>query len=241
MVLSVSGRDESAANGLLRVATAWHDAHRGAVVGVLAMRGVANPGSDPGLTAVAEELERELRERFGGMERTALREVDPLPAYAAYFKRFGQRYHVAMQLESVAQKGKAIPRVAALVEAMFVAELRHRVLTAGHDLDAVRGPVRLDVGTGAERYATPGGGEATVKAGDMYTADDHGVLSAVVTGPAAAARIGPGTTAALFVAYAPPGVAAAAIEAHLEEIEANARLVGPGCETIERSTIVAGG
>jgi hypothetical protein len=34
----------------------------------------------------------------------------------------------------VALKGKAIPRQAALVEAMFMAELENLILTAGHDL-----------------------------------------------------------------------------------------------------------
>ena len=75
-----------------------------------------------------------------------MREIEPLPAYAAYYKRFGQRYHVGMQLESVAQKGKDLPDVAALVEGMFVAELRNLILTAGHDLDQIALPLRLDVG-----------------------------------------------------------------------------------------------
>ena len=222
------------------VVPAWHAAHPGAAVGVLAMRSVANPDRHPALDAVADELEREVRERFGGLDRDALRGVGPLPAYGAYYKRFGQRYHVAMQLESVAHKGKGVPRVAALVEAMFVAELRNLVLTAGHDLEAVTSPIRLDVGTGAERYATPAGGEAAVKLGDMYTADAAGVLSAIVTGPAAAARIAPATTSVLFVAYAPPGVEAASVEAHLAEIEANVRLVAPTATTVERAVVVAG-
>ena len=222
-------------------APAWHAAHPGAVVGVLAMHDVANPPSHPALDAIATELERDLRARLGALDRAALRDLGVLPAYAAYYKRFGQRYHVALQLESVAQKGKAIPRVAALVEAMFVAELRNLVLTAGHDLDAVALPVRLDVGTGGERYATPGGAETAVKAGDMYTADAEGVLSAIITGPAARARITPATTAALFVAYAPPGVGSDAVEAHLAAIEAYVRLVAPGGTTVARRALVAGG
>src|SRR5918992_1899356 len=145
---------------------AWHAAHPGAPCGILALRGVANPPHAPALDRAKAELEAELRARYGGLDRAALREIGLLPAYAAYYKRWGQRYHVALQLESVAQKGKDLPRVAALVEAMFVAELRTQVLTAGHDLDALAPPVRLDAGTGAEGYRKPSGEETVVKAGD---------------------------------------------------------------------------
>ncbi len=58
----------------------------------------------------------------------------PLPAYASYYRAFDKTYHVLGQLKSVAVKGKAIPSVAALVEAMFIAELHNGLLTAGHDL-----------------------------------------------------------------------------------------------------------
>ncbi len=224
---------------LLQVSPAWRAAYPDAVVGVLAMRDVTNPPEVPAMSRLAQELEGEIRQRCGELEREALRAIAPLPAYASYYKRFGQRYHVAMQLESVALKGKPLPRVAALVEAMFVAELRMLILTAGHDLDAIARPIRLDVGTGEERYTIPGGGEAAVKPGDMYTADERSVLSAIVTGPAGYARIGRETTGALFVAYAPPGVERKDVAAHLAEIEANVRLIAPRATVAER-TVVGG-
>ena len=158
----------------------------------------------------------------------------PYPAYAAYYKRWGQRYHVAMQLESVAQKGKALPRVDALVEAMFIAELRNLLLTAGHDLDALELPVRIAVGTG-ESFIAANGQETSVKPGDMFIADAQGrVLSAIITGPSAVARICPETTSALFYTYAPPGVDAALVSVHLNEIERNMRLISPDTEVIAR-------
>ncbi len=221
------------------VTPAWREAHPGASVGFLAMRGVANPANHPGLAQVKSELEADLRARYGGLDRDALRAIEPLPAYAAYYKRFGQRYHVAMQVESVVQKGKSLPNVAALVEAMFVAELRNGVLTAGHDLDAVVLPIRLDVGVGteAERFTAPNGSEASVKAGDMYVADGNGVLSAIITGPSAGARIGAETIGVLFVAYAPPGVAVELVGRHLDEIEGNVRVVSPGAEVVGRVVV----
>lgn len=221
---------------------AWHAEHPGAVVGVLAMQSVANPAEHPELDRVKAEVEAGLRARFGGLEREALREIGPLPAYAAYYKRFGQRYHVAMQVESVAQKGKSIPRVAALVEAMFAAELQTQILTAGHDLEALAPPVRIDtgVGSGIERYQLPNGSETIVKPGDMYIADTHGVLSSIIAGPAAYARITPATTNALFICYVPPGVAASEVDAHLGLIEANVRLVSPNAETVAKRHLEAG-
>lgn len=49
-------------------------------------------------------------------------------------------------------EGQVRPSVAALVEAMFIAELKNLLLTAGHDLDAVELPLKLDIARGGERY-----------------------------------------------------------------------------------------
>jgi hypothetical protein len=80
----------------------------------------------------------------------------------------------------------------------------------------------------------------TVKAGDMFIADARGqVLSAIISGPSAVARIGPGTTAALFYAYAPPGVDPALVDAHLDEIERNVRLFAPEAAVVDREIVTA--
>lgn len=224
---------------ILVVDPAWREAHPGATVGVLAMRGVANPASHDGLNALAAALEADVRDRLGTVERQELRAIPPLPAYAAYYKRWGQRYHVGMQLESVAQKGKSVPRVAALVEAMFIAELGNLLLTGGHDLDRISLPVRIDSGD-AEAFLSPGGAEMTVKVGDMFFADgEDRVLSAIITGPSDVARIGPETQAVLVYVYAPPGVERKAVAAHLDEIESNIRLISPGAIVLSREIVTA--
>jgi DNA/RNA-binding domain of Phe-tRNA-synthetase-like protein len=224
---------------VLEVDPLWRDVHPGASVGLIAMRGVANPASNDNLNDLATALETDLRSRLGTADRETVRAIPPLPAYTAYYKRWGQRYHVAMQLESVAQKGKALPRVAALVEAMFIAELRNLLLTAGHDLDALELPVRLTVGSG-ESYVAPNGQETTVKAGDMVIADAGGrVLSAIITGPSDFARIGPETTAALFYTYGPPGVDSGLVDAQLDEIEHNVRLISPETAVVAREIVTA--
>lgn len=224
---------------LLELDPAWREAHPGASVGLIAFRGVSNPAAHEGVNAVAAELEDDIRSRLGDADRETLRATPPLPAYAAYYKRWGQRYHVGMQLESVAQKGKSVPRVAALVECMFIAELRNLLLTAGHDLDQIALPVRLGVGAG-ETFTAPNGNEQAVKSGDMVMADARGrVLSAIVTGPSDVARIGPETTAALFYCYAPPGIDPALVSAHLDEIERNVRLIASRAEVVGRVVATA--
>src|SRR5688500_7824465 len=226
-------------SSILAVEPTWREAHPGASVGLIALRGVTNPTSNDKLNDLASALESDVRSRLGTADRETIRAIPPLPAYAAYYKRWGQRYHVAMQLESVAQKGKSLPRVAALVEAMFIAELRNLLLTAGHDLDALKLPVRLTVGTG-EPFIAANGQETTVKPGDMFIADARGrVLSAIITGPSDVARIGPETTAALFYTYAPPGVDLALVGAHLDDIERNVKLIAPEAEVVAREIMTA--
>lgn len=226
-------------SSILEVDPSWRDGHPGATVGMIAFRGVSNPSTHDGLNAVAAALEEEKRSRLGAADRETLRATPPLPAYAAYYKRWGQRYHVARQLESVAQKDKPLPRVAALVEAMFIAELRDLLLTAGHDLDVLELPVRLSAGTG-EPYLAPNSKDLTVKPGDMFIADARGrVLSAIITGPSDFARIGPDTKAALFYAYAPPGVDPSLVSAHLDEIERGVRLISPDTEVVSQEIVTA--
>ena len=226
-------------SAILDVDPTWREAHPGASVGLIAMRGVTNPATHDGLNDLASALENDVRSRLGTADRETIRAMPPLPAYAAYYKTWGQRYHVAMQLESVAQKGKPLPRVAALVEAMFIAELGNLLLTAGHDLDALDLPVRLGAGDG-ETFTGPNGKEMAVKADDMFMADARGrVLSAIINGPSDFARIGPETTAALFYCYAPPGVDPALVAIHLAEIERNVRLISPEAEVVGREIVTA--
>ena len=125
--------------------TAYPDAH----AGVLVMRDVSNPSSHAELDQRKAALEQELRARYANQDRAALTQLPVLQAYAAYYRRFKKSYHVQLQLESIVFKGKSILGVAALVEAMFMAEVKNLLLTAGHDLDALQLPLTLDVAQGA--------------------------------------------------------------------------------------------
>jgi DNA/RNA-binding domain of Phe-tRNA-synthetase-like protein len=128
-------------------------------------------------------------------------------------------------------KGKSIPRVAGLVEAMFMAELRNMLLTAGHDMAYVQEPLRLEVATGNEQFLRMNGEQQILKRGDMYIADAEGIISSVLYGPDKRTRIRSSTRAALFAVYAVPGVGEQALLQHLRGIESNVKLVSPEGKT----------
>ena len=83
------------------VSDAWRETYPGAAIGVLAMRDVANPERHDELDARKKMLEQELRERFAGQDRAALKAIPVLRVYNDYYKQFGKSYHVQLQLESI--------------------------------------------------------------------------------------------------------------------------------------------
>jgi len=224
---------------MLTVSEKWRTTFPGAVVGLLAMRNVANPESHAVLDQRKEELEHQLRSQFLEGGRAAIKALPVIRAYAAHFERFKKTYPVQLQLESVALRGKSIPRVAALVEAMFMAELSGLLLTAGHDLATVQEPIRLEVSTGSERYVMLSGQEQVLKPGDMMMADARSVISDVIYGPDQRTRITASTRQALFVVYAPAGIGAEAVRQHLEDIEAYAMLIAPQASIASLDVYVA--
>jgi DNA/RNA-binding domain of Phe-tRNA-synthetase-like protein len=205
----------------------WNTTFPEACIGVLVLSGVQNPTNSPKLTKRKQELELVLRDEYADMDRAALKAHPTLAAYTAYYKAFKKTYHVQLQLESIVFKGKSIPKVAALVEAMFMAELKNLLLTAGHDLNALQGTPTINVATGDETYVKLNGQDQTLKAGDMYIHDDGGVLSSIIYGPAQRASISPGTTRALFTVYGPAGISIEQMQTHLGDIRDFARLISP--------------
>lgn len=212
---------------LVKVSETWKKTFPGAVVGTLAMQGVANPPSHEGLERRKRDLEDQIRTRFAGARASGIRELEMIRTYNAYYQRHGKTYHVQTQLESVLFKGRALPSVAALVEAMFMAEIKNLLLTAGHDLEVARPPIRLEVSVGDERYTRLNGEQQVLEAGDMMMVDLIGVISSVLYGPDHRTRITPDTRSVLFVVYAPQGVGERAVRAHLGDVRDNVLVVSP--------------
>jgi DNA/RNA-binding domain of Phe-tRNA-synthetase-like protein len=213
---------------MLEVSSTWKLEYPGAVVGVLAMRGVENPQRHPRLDQKKAELEDALRSQFASDDRKSLRAVPVLNAYDAYYRKFGKTYHVQHQLESLLFKDRSIPSVAALVEAMFMAELKNFLLTAGHDLDSIEAPLRIDVANGSESYVRLNGEVQAMKVGDMMITDEIDVISCIIYGPDRRTRIRPTTEQVLFTVYGPPGITDEAVRQHLGDIRENVTLIAPG-------------
>jgi DNA/RNA-binding domain of Phe-tRNA-synthetase-like protein len=207
----------------------WKARYPGACVGVLSISGTANPDTHPELDRLKSELESDLRALFS--DKSVLREQSQLDAYKQYYKHFKKSYHVLQQLESVIFKGKSIPNVAALVEAMFMAELRNMLLTAGHDRDACKLPLTLDVSDGTETYVRINGQEQVCKEGDMIISDGEAVISSIIYGPDQRTRIQSSTTNVIFTAYGPPGITSMEMMQHMQGIEHNVKVVTPDART----------
>jgi len=216
---------------MFEVTDLWKSAFPGAYAGVLVMRNVVNPASHAELERQKEALVEALRARYGGLERSGLEKLPTLQVYDAYYKRFKKTYHVQLQLESIVFKGKSIPSVAGLVEAMFMAEVKNMLLTAGHDFDALQLPVRLDVTKGDETYTLMSGQPQQVKAGDMMISDGKGIISNIIYGPDLRSQIQPGTRSVLYTTYAPLGISEPAVTEHLRDIERYVRLFAPDART----------
>lgn len=217
---------------ILTVSETFTGTYPRAHLGALVLRDVANPRHHAELEQRKRALENELQSRFAGQTKADLRALPIMRAYRAYYKHFKKTYHVLLQLRSVALEGKTLPSVAALVEAMFMAEIKNGLLTAGHDLSKVHEPLTLDVAQGDERYVLLNGQEATLKPGDMIMTDGRGVICSVIYGLDRRTAIGPDTQRVMFIVYAPQGIAAEAVRNHLQEIRDHVWLIAPGA-TVE--------
>jgi DNA/RNA-binding domain of Phe-tRNA-synthetase-like protein len=214
----------------LKISERWKQSYPDACAGVLVLHGVTNGESPPELQKSIQGIEEDLKARYAGWNRAALGELPVMRAYNAYYRRFKKTYHVLLQLESVALKGRSLPRGPALLEVMFSMELKNLLLTAGHDLSSISGTVKLDAAQGDEVYQTLSGESKTLKTGDMFLADEMGVISSVIYGPDGRTRLSPTTQNVLFIIYAPGDISQEAVLRHLEDIRAGVLLASPGAQ-----------
>jgi DNA/RNA-binding domain of Phe-tRNA-synthetase-like protein len=213
---------------MFEVTPAWKSTYPEAYVGVLIMRAVSNPAHHPALENQKAALEEQLRAQFSGQDGAMIANHPILRAYGDYYRQFKKTYHIQLQLESIVLKGKSIPNVAALVEAMFMAEMQDMLLTAGHDLDVLHLPLTVDVATGTEQYTLLRGEEQELKPSDMMIRDQKGVISSIVYGPDQRTQITPNTQNVIFTVYAPPGIEEQTVQEHLQHIQENVMIFAPG-------------
>jgi DNA/RNA-binding domain of Phe-tRNA-synthetase-like protein len=226
-MLAISGTD------------AWRAAHPGAVVGLLEVSGLANGGASAPLNERKREIEAGLRERYKGFTRKEFMTLPAMAEYDRYYTRFNKTYHVQLQLESIVVKAKRLPDVSPAVDANFMAEVETLILTAGHDAAKLRGPIVIDVSRDGEQMTPMNGAARVIRAGDMIMRDAGGICCSIIYGQDARSPISPATSGVLYVAYAPPGVAADLVERQLQRIEEYLQLVSSGVATEQRRLLTA--
>ena len=218
---------------------AWKNAHPGGIVGLLEISGVDNTQPAPGLEKEKRAVEERLRETYAGFSRENFLEIPVMGAYHRYYRKFGYTYHVLLQLESVALKGKTLPSVSPLVDVNFAAELETLILTAGHDVVQLESPVGMDVAFEGDEITQMNGKKKDVPAGDMLMRVANGVACTILRGQDNRSPITKDTTHALYVSYAPAGVMAEQVKIQLDTIERYVRLFSPACVVEQLKLICA--
>ena len=218
---------------------AWRAAHPGATIGLLELSGMDNTGPSAALNERKRLVEARLRERFQGYTRRDLLALPVLAAYDRYYARFGKTYHVLLQLESIVFKGKSLPDVLPAVDANFMAEVETLVLTAGHDVARLRGPILMDVARTGEQMIQMNGNPKALRAGDMIMRDADGICCSILYGQDDRSPITRTTTGVLYVAYAPAGVPLEAVADQLRTIEEHVRLFAPQAVVEQRHLLRA--
>ena len=218
---------------------AWHTAHPGATIGLLELSGIKQPESSPRLDEHKREVEARLRERYQGSTRKTILSDPVMGTYDRYYRRFNKTYHVLQQVESIALKGKDLPNVCPLVDAVFASEVETFVLTAGHDADRLLPPILIDISQEGEQIMHMDGTVKAVKAGDMVMRNSEGISCSILNGQCKRSPITSETSHVLYVAYAPLGVPLEAVETQLKGIQANIRLFSPDLVVEQHNLLIA--
>jgi DNA/RNA-binding domain of Phe-tRNA-synthetase-like protein len=206
---------------------AWRTAHPGAVIGLLELSGIDNTQPSSQLDDRKLATEARLRERYHGFTRQDFLALPVMAAYAQYYKRFSKTYHVLLQLESIVLKTKGLPNVSPLVDSNFIAEVETLVLTAGHDVEKLRGDVSIDASRDGDQLTQMAGMAKAIRSGDMIMRDGQGISCSVIYGQDNRSPVSPETSGVLYVAYAPVGVPTETVMAQLRAIEDNVRAFSP--------------
>lgn len=195
--------------------------------GMLVMKNVKNLHSDPKFGEIKASLQNELLNKYPNFNRKEFVKTEPVCFYKNYYKKFKKTYPVQLELESVVLKGKSIPNVSTLVEAMFTAELKNLLLTAGHDLDKINFPLKLSLADGSESFTGISGKDQVLAKNDMMLSDGTSIISSILNGPDYRTRITDNTKNALFYTYIPYGISDAAILMHLKDISNYVSIFSP--------------
>lgn len=214
----------------IKVSEQWRNKYPGSHIGMLLVGNIDNSKRPTPLDDRKKEIESNLRDKYARYSRADLLGIDVLEAYKKYYRKFDKTYHVQLQLESVALKGKPLPKISPLVDANFTAEMETLLLTAGHDADLLEGAISIDITGESESFTQMNGKTAQLKANDMMMKDEMGIICTIIYGQDQRTPISVLTKRALYVAYVPVGVSRDSVTSHLDVIKENVLLFAPDME-----------
>jgi len=185
--------------------------------GNLIIRDIPNKKMSESLEKCKRILEREIRDTFAETDKD-----DIIQNYNRYFRLWNKTYPIEYQIISL-KSGKQFPQVSVLVDCMFLAELKNRILTSGHNLEEIKGDLTFDVSIGGEQYLKINGKEQILKENDIILKDNEGILASILYGPARRTTISLKTKSALYFAWCPYKMDEQIIEKHLADISLHLR------------------
>ena len=174
--------------------------------------------------SMVEEHLRLLREKYADYDRKALFGEN---VYFRFFKKFKKTYPVMMQLESFLLKGRPFPMENPVTAIPFLAELETQSLSGTHDVDFVRGAVRLFAGTEKAPFAGMRGEEVHTYPGDFCARDDEGIIFSMIAGADARTCAKPGSRHVFYPVFGVAGQPEAEISAVLDRLEEYVRVLAP--------------
>lgn len=204
-------------------------AYPGAKAGILVIKNINNTNGDT-LNSIKTNIENKLREDFKGFSREDVNNIPTIQIYNNYYKNFGKTYHVRSQVESVIN-GKSLSSGSPVLTAMFMAEVKNMLLTAGHDISTLVLPIHIKIGTGQEIFTDIRGAEKNTIKGDMVMLDGTAVISSIILGPDSRTKLTPAVKDVLFAVYAPAEIERGIVLSHLKDIEDYVKTFSPDSVT----------
>jgi DNA/RNA-binding domain of Phe-tRNA-synthetase-like protein len=193
-----------------------------AIFGSLLIKNIPNQKNNPTLEKAKRDLENFLRSEYKQLGEDAI-----LEKYKSHFGKWNKTYPIEFQIQSI-QKGTNLPQVSVLVDSMFHAELKNRILTSGHDLDLLNGDELIfDLSYGSETYTKINGKIQILKKNDILLKDNEGILANVLYGPAKRSSINMKTQNVLYFAWCPQETDKNVVVTHLNDILSNLEKIFP--------------
>ncbi|MFX0086953.1 MAG: phenylalanine--tRNA ligase beta subunit-related protein [Candidatus Hodarchaeota archaeon] len=183
--------------------------------GSLIIRDVQNRKRNETLEERKRDLEKKIIKSIGEVDKDSM-----IIYYNNYFKIWKKIYPIEYQIKTI-KNGGNLPQVSVLVDSMFISELKNKILTSGHDLDAIQGDLTFDVSKGGEKYLQLNGRERKLKKNDIVLKDNEGVLASILYGPTKRTSISLKTENTLYLAWCPYSMDEQLILDHLNAIFLN--------------------